>query len=118
MEYSRIVRTVVETPGYLKASEAIFTEAERAEIVSMIAADPECGDLIQGTGGFRKVRVGRRGIGKRGGARVIYIFCNERFPIFLIAAYTKNEKDNLTKKERNELSRLAGEIFARYGRTS
>ena len=67
------MQTVVETPGYLKAAEAIFTQAERDQIVSVVAADPECGEVIQGTGGFRKVRVARGGMGKRGGARVIYI---------------------------------------------
>ena len=81
----------------------------------MIAADPECGEVMQGTGGFRKVRVGRGGMGKRGGARVVYIVRNEGFPLFLITAYPKNEKDNLTKKERNELAKRADEIFNRYG---
>jgi len=109
------MQTVVETPSYLKAAEAIFTEAEREDIVSMIAADPECGEVMQGTGGFRKVRVGRGGMGKRGGARVVYIVRNEGFPVFLITAYAKNEKNNLTKKERNELAKRADEIFTRYG---
>ena len=93
----------------------MFTATERLEIVSMVAADPECGDLIQGTGGFRKVRVGRRGMRKRGGARVIYILRNERFPIFLVAAYAKNDKANLSKKERNELAIRADELFKLYG---
>jgi hypothetical protein len=66
---------------------------------------------MQGTGGFRKFRVGRDGIGKRGGARVVYIFRNKGFPIFLIAVYAKNAKDNLTKKERNELAKLSDVIF-------
>lgn len=101
---------------YLKAAEKIFSESEREDIVAMVAADPECGDVIQGTGGFRKVRVGRTGIGKRGGARVVYILRNEEFPIFLITAYPKNEKDNLTKKERNELAKRADEIFANFRR--
>lgn len=109
------MHTVVEMPSYLRAAEAIFTEAERADLVSRLAADPECGDLIQGTGGFRKVRVARSGMGRRGGARVVYILRNSSFPIFLIAAYAKNEKGNLTKKERNELAKRADEIFARYG---
>ena len=108
------MQTVVETPSYLKASE-IFTAAERERIVAMIAEDPECGDLMQGTGGFRKVRVGREGMGKRGGARVIYIYRNERYPVFLITAYPKNERANLSKAERNELARRADEIFTRYG---
>jgi hypothetical protein len=54
-------------------------------------------------------------MGRRGGARVVYILRNSSFPIFLVTAYPKNEKDNLTKKERNELANRADEIFARYG---
>jgi hypothetical protein len=110
------VQTVVETPGYLKVAEAIFSEAERESIVSMVAMDPDCGEVMQGTGGFRKERVGRSGMGKRGGARVIYILRNEEFPIFLVTAYAKNDKENLTKKERNALALYADEIFARYRR--
>ena len=78
------MQTVVEMPGYLRVVEAIFSEAEREQIVSTVAANPECGELMQGTGGFRKVRVGRGGMGKRGGARVVYILRNDAFPIFLV----------------------------------
>jgi hypothetical protein len=97
------MQAVVETPGYLKVAEAIFTEAERSQIVAMVATNSECGEIIQGTSGFRKVRVPRAGMGKRGGARVIYILQNENFPIFLVAAFSKNVKENLTKQERNQL---------------
>ncbi len=110
------MQTVVETPGYLRAAEVLFSETELDQIVTMVAADPECGEIMQGTGGFRKVRVARGGMGKRGGARVVYILRNEMFPVFLVAAYAKNEKDNLTRKERNELAKRADEIFARYRR--
>ena len=110
------MQTVVETPSYLRAA-SIFSEAERADIVAMVAADPECGEVMPGTGGFRKVRVGRDGIGKRGGARVIYILRNAGFPIFLITAYPKNAKANLTKAERNALAKRADEIFSEYGGT-
>jgi len=116
MEYIIEMQTVVEAPSYLKAAENLFSEEERAAIVAMVSANPECGDLIQGTGGFRKVRVGRSGLGKRGGARVVYILRDEDFPIFLIAAYPKNQKENLTKAERNELAKLADTIFAKYRR--
>lgn len=70
---------------------------------------------MQGTGGFRKLRVGRDGMGKRGGARVIYIYRNESYPVFLVAAYAKNEKSNLSKAERNALVKRADAIFAEYG---
>ena len=62
------------------------------------------------------MRVRRIGVGKRGGARVVYILRNANFPIFLVAAYPKNEKDNLTKAERNQLATLAGAIFSKYRR--
>jgi hypothetical protein len=106
--------TVVETPSFLRAATAIFTAAEREQIVAMVAADPDCGDVMQGTGGFRKVRVRRGGAGKSGGARVIYILRSADFPVFLITAYAKNEKDNLTQAERNALKKRADEIFDQY----
>ena len=46
---------------------------------------------------------------------MIYILRNERFPVFLIAAYAKKRKENLTMKERNELAKRADEIFMKYG---
>ncbi len=116
MEYKGRVQTVVEMPGYLRTAEIIFSKAELERIVSMVAADPDCGEIMQGTGGFRKVRVARGGKGKRGGARVIYIVRSQAFPIFLVAAYAKSEKDNLTRKERNKLAKRADEIFTEYRR--
>jgi hypothetical protein len=49
------VQTVVETPTYLAIANKLFSEEERADVVALVAADPECGDLIRGAGGFRKV---------------------------------------------------------------
>lgn len=71
---ARALITVVETGPYLADAERLLTADERAQVVNMIAAEPECGDIIRGGGGVRKVRVGLEGRGKRGGARVIYFF--------------------------------------------
>jgi len=90
MEYKGVVQTVVETPAYLAIVNKLFSDEERADIVAVVVADPECGDLIRGTGGFRKVRVARKGMGKSGGARVVYIWRDDRFPVFLIAVFPKN----------------------------
>lgn len=109
------MHTVVETPGYLKDAGAIFTAEEREAIVSMIARDPECGEVMQGTGGVRKVRVGRGGRGKSGGGRVIYIVHDTNNPIFLLAAFAKNEKANLSKAERNELAKFVKMLFKTSG---
>ena len=110
------MQTVVETPTYLASANKLFSAEERADIVALVAADPECGDLIRGTGGFRKVRVARKGMGKSGGGRVVYIWRNHRFPVFLIAVFPKNEKENLSMAERNALRTQANRIFETYGR--
>jgi hypothetical protein len=110
----KLVQTVVETPTYLAVANKLFSEEERADIVALVAADPECGDVIRGTGGFRKVRVARKGMGKSGGARVVYIWRNETFPVFLITVFPKNEKENLSMAERNALKRRADSIFETY----
>jgi hypothetical protein len=115
MEYQRVVQAVVETPTYLAIANKLFSEEERADIVALIAADRECGDVIRGTGGFRKVRVARKGMGKSG-ARVVYIWRNERFPVFLITVFPKNQKEDLSMAERNELRKRANSIFETYGR--
>lgn len=96
---------------YLAIANKLFSEEERADIVALVAADPACGDVIRGTGGFRKVRVARKGMGKSGRARVVYIWRNERFPIFLITVFPKNEKENLSMGERNTLRKRADSIF-------
>jgi len=109
-------QTVVEAPSYIALAGKLFSEAERDRIVAMVAENPECGDVMSGTGGFRKVRVPRQGMGKSGGARVVYIWRNDRFPVFLITVFPKNKKANLTKAERNALKKRADEIFDTYRR--
>lgn len=109
-------QTIVETPSYLALASKLFSEAERDEIVAKVAEDPQCGVVLSGTGGFRKVRVPRRGMGKSGGARVVYIWRNEEFPAFLITVFPKNEKGDLTMAERNALKGRADDIFSTYGR--
>jgi hypothetical protein len=116
MEYNIDMHTVVETPQYLKASGSIFSEAEREDIVVAIASEPEAGDLMPGTGGYRKRRFGRAGMGKRGGARVVYLYGGKNFPIFLITVYAKAEKGNLSKAEQNALAKMAKSFFAEYRR--
>lgn len=71
---------------------------------------------MPGTGGFRKLRFARAGMGKRGGARVIYLYGGEEFPIFLITVYAKADKGNLTKAEQNALAKMAESLFEDYRR--
>jgi len=105
---------VVETPAYLSAADRLFTEEERTAIVDHIASDPRCGVLIPETGGIRKVRFGFGGQGKRGGARVIYFLNREDMPIFLLTVFAKNEKADLSAKERAVLAKSVRAMIAVY----
>ncbi|MEI9972338.1 MAG: type II toxin-antitoxin system RelE/ParE family toxin [Ignavibacteriota bacterium] len=82
--------------------------------MAFIASNPEAGEVIPETGGVRKVRWALTGKGKRRGARVIYYHHSERLPVFLLAAYAKNEKANLSRAERNAMKRLVPILVAGY----
>jgi len=86
------MHTVVETPGYQADAERLFTIEEREAVVDMVAADPRCGVVVPGGGSIRKVRVAFGGRGKRGGARVIYLFGGDDLPIFLPAAFARTKE--------------------------
>lgn len=106
--------TVVETPGFLRDAAKAMTETERSEVVSFLAANPDAGDIMPDTGGARKLRWRAEGRGKRGGVRVIYYYHNESIPLFLLGVFSKNEKANLTRSERNEMKALLPRLVAGY----
>lgn len=94
---------VVETRTFQRFAASIWSDAEREEFIDAIARQPDAGVVMQGTGGVRKLRWGRAGMGKSGGVRVIYYFHDESAPIFLLAIYGKGTKDNLSREERNAI---------------
>jgi hypothetical protein len=108
------MQTVVETPPYLADAERIFTVEERAAIVDMVAADPTCGVVVPEGGGIRKVRFGFGGRGKSGGARIIYLFGGIDVPVFLLAAFAKNEKPDVSAKERIALGKAVSAMLRNY----
>lgn len=100
--------TVVEHPNYLKRAEKLLASEQMGEIADLLAANPTAGDIMQGTGGCRKLRyAGVRGKGKSGGMRVIHLFVTADQQVHLLDIYGKGEKANLTKTERNALAKLA-----------
>ena len=107
---------MIELAGYLRRADELLTVDERDAVIDLIAYQPTCGDLIPGTGGLRKVRVGRGGRGKRGGSRVIYYFYNADFPLVLMALYAKNEKADLTSQDKKALAATLKEITGSWRR--
>jgi hypothetical protein len=98
--------TVAEVPEYIRRSGKLLSFEERRDVVEYLAAHPRAGDLMEGTGGVRKLRWGRGGQGKSGGVRVIYYFHSEAMPLYLLTLFAKNERANLSKAERNDLAGL------------
>ena len=70
----------------------------------------EKGDIIPDTDGLRKIRWSSSGHGKRGGARVIYYIYDEDEPIYLLFAYSKNVKENLSEKEKKAMRQVVRQI--------
>jgi hypothetical protein len=98
------MHAVVETPEYLRAAKkAGMTEAEREAVVNVIAQNPEAGDLIEGSGGARKVRVARQGKGKSGGYRVITYYLDKGAPVFLLTVISKGQRADLTAGQKTQV---------------
>ena len=106
--------TVIETPSFLRDAKRLMDDGERQEIVAFLAQNPGAGDILQGTGGIRKVRFAREGGGKSGGFRVIYFFHSQYIPLFALNIFSKNEKVNISPAERNTLKELSTLLVKTY----
>ena len=112
---SRIVPiSVVETPEFLAVTRKMMTEEQRKELIDFLAYHPTSGDLIQGSGGVRKLRWGLEGRGKRGGARVIYFYHHAGMPVFMLTAYAKNDRSNLSPSDIDALKDLTVRLVKAY----
>jgi hypothetical protein len=109
------VQTVVETSGFVNDARSLgLADNERLAIVTWIAAHPDAGKVIEGSGGARKVRFAGKGKGKSGGYRVITFFSGTDIPVFLLSIFSKDEKSDLTPKERQILKSVLAEIVKTY----
>lgn len=102
-----MTRAFIELPLFRsKWSGLGLNEEDLRRLQEEILSDPKVGSVMKGTGGVRKMRFAFEHSGKSGGVRVIYVDFEIHEKVFLLTAYAKNEKDNLTEAERNELRLL------------
>ena len=83
-----------------------LTDDDLRRLQYELLADPQKGDVMQCTGGLRKLRFAFEHRGKSGSSRVVYVDFAFYEKIYLINAYPKNEKDNLSQAERNNIKKL------------
>ena len=97
MPYSACI-VFIEAPIFSKRVYDYLNEDEYAALQWTLAARPEIGKVIPGSGGLRKIRWTAKGHGKRGGTRIIYYFHKEAGEIWLITIYAKNEVEKIPTK--------------------
>jgi hypothetical protein len=104
--------TVVEAPAFVRRAEKLLSPEEHRELIDRLAAHPEEGDEIPGTGGVRKIRFAAKGKGKSGGVRVIHYFFDEDVPLYALLIYGKGERADLKPDERKAVSAFAARAKA------
>ncbi|HUG90282.1 MAG TPA: type II toxin-antitoxin system RelE/ParE family toxin [Planctomycetaceae bacterium] len=102
----------VETIEFTEWISEFLPDETYAELQRQLMDDPQRGNVIPGGGGLRKIRVSdpRRRRGKRGGARVIYLYVPEASWFFMLDVYGKGEQDDLTAVQKRSLQKLAEEL--------
>ena len=98
----------VETPIFYRRVQQFLDDDDYAEMQLFLAARPEAGKIIKGSGGLRKLRWAGSGRGKRGGLRVIYYWWVAEDKISLLLVYPKNEMDDL---KADQLKQLKGQLM-------
>jgi mRNA-degrading endonuclease RelE of RelBE toxin-antitoxin system len=105
-----------EAPPFTRYLRDYLADEGYRGLQYLLAKNPELGDMMPGTGGFRKLRWAdsRRGKGRRGGLRIIYYYFASEKQIWLMTLYGKNEADDLTAAEKSALrDAIAAELKAR-----
>src|ERR1017187_10849030 len=95
----------IKAPAFTRHVSDYLADDEYRAMQVELAREPEKGDLMPGTGGFRKVRWAdpRRGKGRRGGLRIIYYHFPSDHQIWLMTLYGKDEASDLTAQRKKAL---------------
>ena len=97
---------IVETTVFTKLISQLMDDDHYRELQALLIENPEIGDLIQGSGGLRKIRWKLTGRGKRGGVRVIYYWAVSVDQIRMLYVYSKSDQENLTKDQLKVLRQI------------
>ena len=100
----------IETSEFTQHLPSYLDDDSHAALQAFLAAHPDAGDVIRGSGGIRKLRWRAKGRGKRGGSRVIHYWLVAEEHIYLLTVYGKGVKDDLTPAERSAWRRVVEEI--------
>ncbi|PKN91496.1 MAG: hypothetical protein CVU44_19255 [Chloroflexi bacterium HGW-Chloroflexi-6] len=97
---------IIETSVFTRRMLELLADDDYRLLQSMLIVRPEAGAIIPGSGGLRKLRWAASGHGKRGGARIIYYWYNQREQLLMLYIYPKNEQDDLTAEQLRALKKI------------
>ena len=102
-----MTRTFIQTQEFVRNWERLSLQDQDLRRLELeILKNPKVGKVISGTGGLRKLRFAHDNKGKSGSVRVCYVDLAEKETVYFITIYPKSEKDNLTRAERNNISKM------------
>ena len=106
-----MTREFIYTAPFRRSWKAMGLDDDDCKTLEeILLANPQLGDVIEGTGGARKMRIQLEGRGKSGGERVIYVDVFEKEKLYLLLAYPKNVRDNLTPDQKKQIRMLVEAI--------
>ena len=100
----------IETPTFTKKITSLISDESYKDFQRQLLFNPEKGDLIKDGGGIRKIRWNLENKGKSGSIRIIYFYKIQKEIIYMLYAYTKSNKANLSDSEIKILRTLAKEL--------
>ena len=106
-----MTREFVYTAPFQRSWKAMgLGEEDQKHLEEALLNNPQAGDVIEGTGGARKMRIQLEGRGKSGGGRIIYVDVFEKEKLYLLLAYPKSVQDNLTPEQKKMIQKLVEAI--------
>lgn len=100
----------IYTPLFEASTKGLLDDEAMRHVEAALLHAPKQGDVIAGTGGVRKLRAALPGRGKRGGARVIYLFVAVRDRIYFLLAYAKNRQFDLSPAQKRAVQAMARQL--------
>ena len=106
-----MTREFIYTEPFRKSWKAMGLDDDDAKkLEQLLLEDPQAGDVIEGTGGARKIRIQMENRGKSGGARVIYVDVFRKEKLYLLLAYPKSIQDDMTPEQKKMVKKLVDMI--------
>ena len=102
--------TVYVLPKFKSEAMALIGMEGIEAVAEYLSGQPDAGDVIPGSGGVRKLRWAAKGKGKRGGARIIYLYVVVAGKLYLMRCYAKNSQTDLTAEEKKQLREIGASL--------